>query len=218
MTHRCALWALAAALAGGCTTAPTPLRGGTASAPASTQPLALTQPDNPAAPAIQTRHWSNLIEWVPLPTVPHPRPPPGAYPAPDAPADASPPDLPPPAPARLRQVTVEETRQVLGAAQQDTSRALAVRAASLRPAQYFGVILLAAALAMFHPLVAGVVGSRTTQAACGAAGLVLIFSPALVPGRETLLIVMSLGLVLAWWMAHRHGELRAAARANREKG
>ena len=210
----------------GCST-PRPQRGGHARIAAADTTLA--QPENPAAPAVQTRVVSNVVEWISptdtlsskasaSPSVPGDavRAPAAAvvFPSQRAPSPTvsgpHPTTVPP---GLVRQVYVEETRQELGAAHRDATRELAARAASLKPAQYLGFVLLVAALAMFHPAVAAVVGSRTTQAATGVVGLMLILSPAVVPGHERWLMVTGVVLVLVWWLAHRHGELRGKVRS-----
>lgn len=208
----------------GCSAGPGVQRGGSATL----GPAFVQQPDNPSGQAVQERTVTAVTEWVP-PAQPsatphHPPPPPTLSPRPpSAPvvptASVPPPAVASPIPATgamaggvIRQTYSEHTRQEVGSSHKDTARELAARAASLRPAQYVGFALLLASLAMFHPLVARVVGSRTTQAACGLVGILLILSPSVVPGHERLLILAGLGVIAVWWFGHRHGELRGTTR------
>lgn len=174
---------LAAGLLAGCASGPRPQRGGVAEGLGG---MRVQQPENPAGPARQ-EHWrSNVVEY-------------GVVPGLRWEGEV---------PVVTRTVLVEQTQQVVGEAQRDTARELAARAASLRPVQVLGGVLLLGALAMFHPVVGRLVGSRTTQAMTGVVGMMLLFAPAVVPGHERLLIVAGLLGVAVWWMAHRHGELR----------
>jgi len=105
----------------------------------------------------------------------------------------------------------EETRArtELGAAQKDTSREFGVKLSSLRGVTWIGLgmFLLGLASLVWPPLKA-MVGSVTTSAAVAAGGLALMILPSLVVGNE-LLILGAVALVVgAWFLAHRHGELR----------
>jgi hypothetical protein len=107
------------------------------------------------------------------------------------------------------QTTLTEEREAettIGAAQKDTSRSDLVALNSLKPVQFVGIILILAALAMFHPFIFGIVGSRTLQVACGAVGVLLVFAPVLVVGNEPLILGLCCGGLLLWWLAHRKGQ------------
>jgi hypothetical protein len=105
----------------------------------------------------------------------------------------------------------EETRAAseLGAAQKDTARELGARLASLRGITWLGVALFLFGLAsLVWPPLKLVVGSVTTSAAVLVGGIVLIILPTLIAGNE-LLILGAVGLTAgAWFVAHRHGQLR----------
>jgi hypothetical protein len=114
----------------------------------------------------------------------------------------------------------EETRAKteLGAAQKDTARELSAKLASLKGIVWVGVGLFLFGLAsLFYPPLKAIIGSVTTSAAMLLGGLALMVLPSLIVGNE-LLILGAVGLsVGGWFLAHRHGRLRAAADlANRE--
>lgn len=112
-----------------------------------------------------------------------------------------------------RKVTVIETRpagtvvresvkqgvtQEISGSWKDTAREIAAKMGAYRGVQILGVILLLAAVSMFHPVVRTVVGGgKSTQMAVAAAGVLLIFGPSLVVGNEKLLLVAVVGF-LAW--------------------
>jgi len=61
-----------------------------------------------------------------------------------------------------------------------------------------------------------VIGSVTTSAAICAGGLVLMVLPTMVVGNE-LLILAGVGLAVgAWFLAHRHGQLRGMVGVKRD--
>jgi hypothetical protein len=105
----------------------------------------------------------------------------------------------------------EETRAAseLGAAQKDTTRELGARLASLRGITWLGVVLFLFGLtSLVWPPLKLIVGSVTTSAAVLVGGIILIILPTLVAGNE-LLILGAVGLTAgAWFLAHRHGQLR----------
>lgn len=110
----------------------------------------------------------------------------------------------------------EKKGTVIGAAQKDTSRELATRLASMRPVQYAGIVLILAALAMFHPVVRAVTASVTLQIVTGATGLALVFAPMVVAGHEATILFAGLGLVAVWFFVHRHGRLQGMVDANHD--
>jgi len=97
----------------------------------------------------------------------------------------------------------------LGAAQKDAARELGARLSSLRGITWVGVglFLLGIASLVWPPLKL-VIGSVTTSAAITAGGLALMILPTLIAGNE-LLILCGVALTAgAWFLAHRHGQLR----------
>jgi hypothetical protein len=111
----------------------------------------------------------------------------------------------------------EETRArtELGAAQKDTARELGAKLSSLKGIVWVGVGLFVFGLAsLVWPPLKVVIGSVTTSAALLLGGVALVVLPTLVVGNE-LLILGGVGLAVgAWFLAHRHGELRGMVAAS----
>ena len=111
----------------------------------------------------------------------------------------------------------EEThaRTELGAAQKDTARELGARLSSLKGIVWVGVGLFVFGLAsLVWPPLKVIIGSVTTSAALMLGGVALMILPSLIVGNELLILG---GVVLAiggWFLAHRHGQLRAMVAAN----
>ena len=106
-------------------------------------------------------------------------------------------------------------RTELGAAQKDAAGELGARLASFRGITWAGAALFIFGLAslVWAPLKA-VIGSVTTSAAIALGGLALMILPTLIVGNE--LIILG-GVVLgtgAWFLAHRHGQLRGQLSAS----
>jgi hypothetical protein len=111
----------------------------------------------------------------------------------------------------------EETRAgtELGAAQKDTARELGAKLSSLKGIVWVGVGLFVFGLAsLVYPPLKVVVASVTTSAALLLGGLALMVLPSLIVGNE-LLILGGVGLAVgAWFLAHRHGQLRGIVAAS----
>jgi hypothetical protein len=114
----------------------------------------------------------------------------------------------------------EETRArtELGAAQKDTGREIGAKLASLKGIVWVGVGLFVFGLAsLVYPPLKAVIGSVTTSAALMLGGVALMVLPTLVVGNE-LLIFGVVGLTVGgWFLAHRHGQLRATVSATSPK-
>lgn len=97
----------------------------------------------------------------------------------------------------------------LGASQKDTARELSARLASLRSISWVGVGLFVFGLAtLVWPPLKAVIGSLTTSVALMLGGVALVVLPTLIAGNELLIlggVCISAG---AWFLAHRHGQLR----------
>ena len=110
----------------------------------------------------------------------------------------------------------EEThaRTELGAAQKDTARELGAKLSSLKGIVWVGVGLFVLGLAsLVYPPLKVIIGSVTTSAALMLGGVALMVLPTLVVGNE-LLILGVVGVVVgAWFLAHRHGQLRGMVAA-----
>jgi hypothetical protein len=110
----------------------------------------------------------------------------------------------------------EEThaRTELGAAQKDTARELGAKLSSLKGIMWVGVGLFVFGLAsLVYPPLKVIIGSVTTSAALMLGGVALMVLPTLVVGNE-LLILGVVGVVVgAWFLAHRHGQLRGMVAA-----
>jgi hypothetical protein len=111
----------------------------------------------------------------------------------------------------------EETRAgtELGAAQKDTAREMGAKLASLKGMVWVGVGLFVFGLAsLVYPPLKAIIGSVTTSAALMLGGVALMVLPSLVVGNE-LLILGGVGLAVgAWFLAHRHGQLRGQVAAS----
>jgi hypothetical protein len=110
----------------------------------------------------------------------------------------------------------EETRArtELGAAQKDTARELGAKLASLKGLVWVGVGLFVFGLAsLVWPPLKVIVGSVTTSAALMLGGVALMVLPSMIVGNE-LLILGGVGVAVgAWFLAHRHGQLRGIVSA-----
>lgn len=111
----------------------------------------------------------------------------------------------------------EKVTTIIGASQKDVAREMAAKLSSLRPVMYLGIVvfLFGIASAVWPPLKL-IISSVTTSAVIAAAGLALIVLPTVIVGHEMLIMVGSLGAALAWFFAHRHGQLRGFVDANKD--
>jgi hypothetical protein len=97
----------------------------------------------------------------------------------------------------------------IGAAQKNTLAETAAKLKSLRPVMFLGIfVFLFGVASAFWPPLKLIIGSFTTSAALAAAGMALIILPSVISGNEILIIAATLGIAVAYWWAHRHGELR----------
>jgi len=118
-----------------------------------------------------------------------------------------------PTPVQEREETRAKTE--LGAAQKDTAREVGAKLASLKGIVWVGLGLFLFGLAsLFYPPLKLVVGSVTTGVAILAGGLALMVLPSLIVGNELLILGGVALAVGAWFLAHRHGQLRGFVDAN----
>ena len=111
----------------------------------------------------------------------------------------------------------EETRAgtELGAAQKDTARELGAKLASLKGIVWVGVALFVFGLAsLVYPPLKVIIGSVTTSAAIMLGGVALMVLPSLIVGNELLILGAVALAVGAWFLAHRHGQLRGIVAAS----
>ena len=114
----------------------------------------------------------------------------------------------------------EEThsRTELGAAQKDTARELGAKLSSLKGIVWVGVGLFVFGLAsLVYPPLKVIIGSVTTSAALMLGGLALMVLPSLIVGNELLILGGVAVAVGAWFLAHRHGQLRAQVSSLKSK-
>lgn len=110
--------------------------------------------------------------------------------------------------------TTERIKTRIGGANKDLVGESLAKLSSLRPVMYVGIALFIFGAASFvWPLLKVVVGSATTSAVITVAGLALIILPTVVVGNETLILCIGVGAIVAYWFAHRHGELRGTVKA-----
>lgn len=106
-------------------------------------------------------------------------------------------------------ITEEKLNTKIGSAQKDTAREMGAKLASLKGVVWVGLALfIFGAASLFWPPLKVIVGSTTTSLVASAAGIALIMLPSLIVGHEILILCIGVGAVLAYWFAHRHGELR----------
>lgn len=106
-------------------------------------------------------------------------------------------------------ITEEKLNTKIGSAQKDTAREMGAKLASLKGVVWVGVALfIFGATSLVWPPLKAIVGSTTTSLVASAAGIALIMLPSLIVGHEILILCIGVGAVLAYWFAHRHGELR----------
>jgi hypothetical protein len=118
-----------------------------------------------------------------------------------------------PEPVIQKTRTVEKAGTSIGAAQKDTAHELGARLSSLKGVVWVGIGLFVFGLAtLAYPPLRAVIGSVTTSVAIMAGGLALIILPTMLVGHELMLLSGVALAVGGWFIAHRHGELRARAR------
>lgn len=111
----------------------------------------------------------------------------------------------------------EKVTTVIGAAQKDVAREMAAKLSSLKWVTWVGVaVFLFGAASAFWPPLKVIVGSMTTSAVIGVAGLALIVLPVLVVGNELLILGCAAGAVVLYWFAHRHSRASTEARVYKE--
>jgi len=111
----------------------------------------------------------------------------------------------------------EETHAAaeLGAAQKDTARELGAKLSSLKGIVWVGVGLFVFGLAsLVYPPLKLIIGSVTTSAALMLGGVALMVLPSLIVGNELLILGAVSIAVGAWFLAHRHGQLRGIVAAS----
>jgi len=109
--------------------------------------------------------------------------------------------------------TVEKAGTTIGAAQKDTARELGAKLASLKGIVWVGVVMFLFGIAtVAYPPLRAIIGSVTTSVAIIIGGIALMILPTLIVGNELLILGgVTLG-VGGWFLAHRHGEARGAAK------
>ena len=225
------VWLALALLVIGCT-GPRPLKGGkavTTRKPAGVIEQTLMQGENPAQPTKQTQETVKLRTYtVPAGSRMEQSQPPAAAPAEPSTLNTQPINVPPstlnPQPstalilsAPMPVVEREESRAgtELGAAQKDTARELGAKLASLKGIVWVGVGLFVFGLAsLVYPPLKVIIGSVTTSAALLLGGLALMVLPSMIVGNELLILGGVTVAVGAWFLAHRHGQLRGIIAAS----
>lgn len=115
-------------------------------------------------------------------------------------------------PAEVRSKVTRRADTTLGAAQKDTARELAAKLKSLSFLVYLGPLLFLFGVATIaYPPLRLLVGSVTTSVLIMLAGIALTILPVLVVGHELLILSVASGVVLLWFLAHRHGKQSVTA-------
>lgn len=181
--------------------------GGSAALPLTSE---VTQPENPAHPASQTVERVKETE-LPLPKATQITEVRVTAKAGNEPAVTNTRTIVLSEPTVEKSRTVERAGATIGAAQKDNARELGVKLAALRPAVWIGILMVLAGIAMAtYPPLRMAVGSITTAAATLVGGIALIVLPSLVVGNEVLIIGGVITGVALWFLAHRHGVLKAS--------
>jgi hypothetical protein len=217
---------LGSALLTSCT-AVKPLKGGravTSHTPFGGIQQSIAQGDNPSQPTRQDQETVKVRTYT-LPAgsrIEQPSPPASMSRQPAAESDPSlhysnsPPlslVLSSPMPVTEREETRAKTE--LGAAQRDNARELGAKLASLRGITWTGLALFVFGLAsLVWPPLKAIIGSVTTSALITLGGLALIILPTLIVGNELLILGGVALAVTAWFLAHRHGQLRGQLAAS----
>lgn len=202
-------FALAAVSLLGACTAPKPLKGGRAlitPAPLGGIRQSVAQGENPSQPTRQDQETVRVRTFtLPAGSQLEQSPPPGLPCPSNSPAVC----LTLSAPTQVTEREETRARTELGAAQRDNARELGAKLASLRGITWVGLALFVFGLAsLVWPPLKAVIGSVTTSAAILLGGLALLILPTLIVGNE-LLILAGVALTAgAWFLAHRHGQLR----------
>ncbi|HEV2329351.1 MAG TPA: hypothetical protein VGY56_11250 [Verrucomicrobiae bacterium] len=98
----------------------------------------------------------------------------------------------------------------VGASQKNTAQDIAAKLASIRWLQWVGVILvLFGGASLFYPPLKAIINSVTTSVWCISAGGAMIFLPLIIVGHEMLILGIGGGVILLWFLAHRHGSVTA---------
>lgn len=112
-----------------------------------------------------------------------------------------------PMPVTERQETRAATQ--LGAAQKDSAREVGARLASLRGIVWVGLgVFLFGLGSLFYPPLRALIGSVTSSLTITVGGIALMILPTLIVGNELLILGGVATGVGAWFLAHRHGQLR----------
>lgn len=91
---------------------------------------------------------------------------------------------------------------------------LAVKLKSLSKLVWVGLLMFIFGIAsLFWPPLKAIVGSMTTSVACVIGGIVLMVLPVLVVGHGGAILLIAVGILGAYWFAHRHGQLRGKLEA-----
>lgn len=110
--------------------------------------------------------------------------------------------------------TTERIKTRIGGAQKDLVGENLSKLRGMRPVMFVGIGLFILGAASFAwPPLRALVGSATTSAVIVVAGLALTVLPTVVVGNETLILCIGVGAIVAYWFAHRHGELRGTVKA-----
>lgn len=200
---------------------PKPLRGGMAAitpqANGAAAAVSISQPENPAAASTQDHEVSDATT-VPIPagsTITQRT----SEIAPSGKTNTTELVVTVTAPTEVKRVRTEATKQVVGPAQKDMGREVAAKLASFRGLQWLGaLVFLFGVVSLFYPPLKLIIGSVTTSAVIAGAGLALIVLPSLIVGNELLILGGAGAVAVAYWFAHRHGELRGVVTAMTDAG
>src|SRR5664279_4890459 len=228
-------WFLLLLLGAGCA-GPRPLKGGrgvTTRNPAGAVEQTLVQGENPSQASKQDQESVKVRTYtVPAGSRVEQSPPPAAAPPQLSTINSQPINLSPPSTfnsqpsttfvlsAPMPVVEREETkaRTELGAAQKDTARELGAKLSSLKGIVWVGIGLFVFGLgSLVYPPLKVIVGSVTTSAALMLGGVALMVLPTLVVGNELLILGGVALAVGAWFLAHRHGQLKGEVSSLKSK-
>jgi len=213
--------ACVALMLAGCSS-PRPLKPGKAEIKAGTMPTGLhqfasemKQPENPAQAAAQNYERTTETE-LPIPALSQVQ---EVVVMPPVKAGAEP--VKQEKTIVMAEPTVQKTRVVekagttIGAAQKDTAREIGAKLSSLKGVVWIGVGLFVFGLAsLVYPPLRAIIGSVTTSMGMAAGGVALMVLPTMIVGNELLILGGVAVSVGAWFLAHRHGQLKGMVDAN----
>jgi hypothetical protein len=117
----------------------------------------------------------------------------------------------------LTRRVIQRAESEIGAAQKDTAREIGAKLSNLKGVVWVGVGLFLFGLAsLVYPPLRAIIGSVTTSMGMVCGGVALMILPTMIVGNELLILGGVAVAVGAWFLAHRHGQLKGMVDANQD--